>query len=169
MTHADPASARAALDTTLAPVLASIAALPQPSTAAEAAALQQALHERWPLAHPQIVALASALREGVAAGWLCDRGEPSARFCRLAKPSPSSFDHSLDLVALSGAGMAHAHPRGEITLALPADERDADARFDGAPAGWIVYPAGSSHTPTVTGGRMILLYALPGGAVQWSS
>ncbi|MFO0633996.1 MAG: DUF4863 family protein [Nannocystaceae bacterium] len=169
MTHADPASARAALDTMLAPVLASLAALPRPDSPEQASSLQQALHERWPLSHPQIVALATALREGVDAGWLCDRGEPHSRFCRLAKPSAASFDHSLDLVALRGAGMAHAHPRGEITLALSAGEADADARFDGAPAGWIVYPAGSSHTPTVTGGRMILLYALPGGAVQWSS
>ena len=28
-------------------------------------------------------------------------------------------------------------------------------------------PAGSTHTPTVTGPRMHLLYFLPDGAVEW--
>jgi hypothetical protein len=30
-------------------------------------------------------------------------------------------------------------------------------------------PAGSTHTPTVTGPRMVLLYFLPGGAVEWQA
>lgn len=150
------------------PLLASIAAAGEPVDEAAAARVRAALEQAWPVTHPRVAELHASLREGIAAGWLCERGEPDARFGRLAKSTPTSHDHSIDLVCLRGAGMAHGHPRGEITLALPATDADVDARFDGAAPGWIVSPAGSAHVPTVTGGTMILLYALPGGAVAWN-
>jgi hypothetical protein len=42
------------------------------------------------------------------------------------------------------------------------------ARFDGHGAGWLVYGPGSAHRPTVTGGRALVLYLLPGGAIDFS-
>lgn len=157
----------------LAPVLEWLAhelADPTPgilSSSASSHALAERLATRWPLAAVLTQSIAQALRSGVADGSLCDRGEPYARFCRLAKATPATHDFSLDLVSLTGPAAAHMHPAGEITLALPATTDDHAARFDGHPPGWIVLPAGSRHVPTVTGGRMLLLYALPGGQLQW--
>jgi hypothetical protein len=31
----------------------------------------------------------------------------------------------------------------------------------------VVFPPDSAHVPTVTGGRMLIVYFLPGGAVEW--
>ena len=40
-------------------------------------------------------------------------------------------------------------------------------RFDGNAPGWVVYGRGSAHVPTVTGGEMLILYFLPGGAIEF--
>lgn len=164
----------AALLDLLAPVLAHVAAVRAEgrvdlSTSAGADALAADLTRRWPRESPSVTAIEAALRDGVAAGWLCGRGEPDARFGRLAKPSPATAGHSIDVVSLRGPALEHAHPAGEITLAVAASADDADARFDGHGPGWVVLPAGSRHVPTVTGGRMILLYALPDGAIAWGA
>ena len=45
---------------------------------------------------------------------------------------------------------------------------EGDARFDGHGAGWCVYGPGSAHTPTVTGGRALVLYLLPEGQIEFS-
>jgi hypothetical protein len=42
------------------------------------------------------------------------------------------------------------------------------SRFDGQAAGWKVYPPGSAHKPTVSGGRAYVLYLLPEGAIQFT-
>jgi hypothetical protein len=42
------------------------------------------------------------------------------------------------------------------------------AAFDGHGAGWVVYPAGSAHTPVVAGGRALVLYLLPDGAIEFT-
>ena len=44
----------------------------------------------------------------------------------------------------------------------------ATARFDGHGAGWVVYGPGSAHSPTVTGGRALVLYLLPQGAIEFT-
>ena len=46
---------------------------------------------------------------------------------------------------------------------------DAGAKFDGHPAGWVVYPPGSAHTPTVSGGAALVLYLLPGGEIEFTA
>ena len=46
--------------------------------------------------------------------------------------------------------------------------RGATARFDGQGAGWVVYPADSAHVPTVSGGRALVLYLLPQGAIEFT-
>ncbi len=43
-----------------------------------------------------------------------------------------------------------------------------DARFDGHGAGWLVYGPGTAHRPTVTQGRALVLYLLPGGAIEFT-
>jgi hypothetical protein len=63
------------------------------------------------------------------------------------------------------AGPHHTHPLGEIDLIMPID---AEARFDGQGAGWLVCPPGSAHPPTVTGGRALVLYLLPEGRIEFT-
>ncbi len=155
----------------LAPILQHVSQLPLATASSpdDAAALASALERHLPRAEPAMLELTQALRDGVEAGWLCDRGEPSARFCRVAKASPDTHDLSIDVVCLQGPALRHRHPRGEITFGVAADpQAPGDPRFDGHPPGWVVMPPGSIHTPTVTGPAMILLYVLPGGAVEWN-
>jgi hypothetical protein len=109
-------------------------------------------------------ALVTAVREtaqvGLDQGWLVYKGEPGLLFGRVAKDLDG---FSVDAVRMDRAGPRHRHPDGEIDLCLTLA---GEARFDGHPQGWVVYPPGSVHTPTVTGGEMLVLYFLPGGAFQ---
>lgn len=86
------------------------------------------------------------------------------RFGRVAKATPDTFDHAIDAVDIEGVGAEHTHPRGEVSLCFATS---GDPRFDGWPEGWVVKPPGSHHAPTVTGGRMVIVYFLPGGAMKW--
>lgn len=111
-------------------------------------------------------AIAAACRAGVAAGWLCNREGGGIRYGRIFKPAPELDGFSVDVVDMHDiAGPHHSHPNGEIDLLMPVE---ADARFDGRPAGWVVYPAGSAHRPTVSQGRALVLYLLPQGAIQFT-
>ena len=153
----------------LKPIISRIAALkPQDCTdVTTAAQLAQTLTAEFPFDSAQVQGIATAVRRGIAEGWLCDRGEPLSRYCRLAKATPATEDLSVDIVALQGPALAHTHTRGEVTMAFPGTEDGVLGRFDGHAPGWVVAHAGSSHTPTVTGPTMHLLYFLPGGKVQW--
>ena len=107
---------------------------------------------------------------GVAEGWLCDRrmGEDSGgiRYGRIFKPADDLHGFSVDVVDMKDiAGPHHTHPNGEIDLIMPID---ADAQFDGRPAGWMVCPPGSAHRPTVTQGRAMVLYLLPQGSIEFT-
>jgi hypothetical protein len=130
----------------------------------DAAAAEQSLNQRFPLQSPLIQELRALCATGVEEGWLCTREGGGTRFSRVAKPTPLTHDFSLDVVQMSGPGIDHIHPAGEIDLGFTTS---GDARFDGRPEGWIVYPPGSRHVPTVTGGEMFLLYLLPQGKVEW--
>jgi hypothetical protein len=160
---------RLALLRDLAPLIDVVAALPLDDCADHDAAARLAarLQERLPAEGPGVQAVGAALRRGVQDGWLCDRGETNARFSRVAKAGPDTRALSVDVVALEGPAVRHRHPRGEVTLGFPFDPDTTGSRFDGHPPGWVVMPAGSTHVPTVTGPRMVLLYFLPGGAVEW--
>ncbi len=154
-----------ALQDRLAPIIDSVHTMPL----ANAEHAVQLLTERFAPSDPAMLALADTLREGVEQGWLCNRGEPSARFSRVAKAGPQTRGLSIDVVSLLGPAVRHRHPRGEITFGIPTSPADGDtARFDGHPPGWVVMEPGSVHTPTVTGSPMILMYFLPGGAVEWN-
>jgi Domain of unknown function (DUF4863) len=62
-------------------------------------------------------------------------------------------------------GPHHRHPNGEIDLIMPITP---EARFDGRGAGWLVYGPGTAHYPTVSEGRALVLYLLPGGAIEFT-
>lgn len=104
-------------------------------------------------------------RTGCEEGWLCAREAGGVKFGRAVKPALATHGMSIDVVEMTDVvGPHHSHPNGEIDLVMPLD---ADARFDGTGAGWKVYPAGSAHHPTVTGGKALVLYLLPDGAIEF--
>ena len=111
-------------------------------------------------------AIAAACKAGVAEGWLCNREGGGIRYGRIFKPAPELDGFSVDVVDMQDiAGPHHSHPNGEIDLLMPVE---GDALFDGRPAGWVVYPPGSAHRPTVSRGRALVLYLLPQGAIQFT-
>ena len=112
------------------------------------------------------LALKAGCEDGVAAGWLCKHEGGGIRYGRIFKPAPDLHGFSVDVVDMKDiAGPHHVHPQGEIDLVMPLDN---DARFDGRPAGWLVYPPGSAHRPTVSQGRALVLYLLPAGQIQFT-
>lgn len=118
-------------------------------------------------AHPaaSLAEIERLLKEAQAEGWLTPkRASPELTFGRLAKPTPETAGLSIDVVDMAGAGAEHVHPNGEVSLCLV---QSGDPRFCGRPAGWVIVPPGSQHVPTVTGGRMLIAYFLPEGAMTW--
>lgn len=110
--------------------------------------------------------LFDACRAGVAEGWMCEREAGGIRYGRVVKATPETHGFSVDVVDMNDcAGPHHVHPNGEIDLVMPIE---GDARFDGQAAGWVVYGPGSAHRPTVSGGRALVLYLLPGGAIEFT-
>ncbi len=110
--------------------------------------------------------LKKSCENGVAEGWLCAREMSGIRFGRIFKPCEELNGFSVDVVLMEDiAGPHHTHPHGEIDLIMPID---ASAKFDGHPGGWFVCPPGSSHSPTVSSGRAIVLYLLPQGAIEFT-
>lgn len=110
--------------------------------------------------------LAEGCKDGVAAGWLCDREGGGIRYGRIFKPADDLHGFSVDVVDMADiAGPHHVHPNGEIDLVVPLTP---DARFDGRPAGWLVCPPGSAHRPTVSHGRALVLYLLPQGRIEFT-
>jgi len=111
-------------------------------------------------------ALKQACLAGVAAGWMCNREHAGIRYGRVIKPDDDVSRFSVDVVDMYDcAGGHHVHPTGEIDLVMPLE---GDAHFDGHGAGWCVYPPGSAHVPTVSGGRALVLYLLPEGQIQFT-
>jgi len=103
---------------------------------------------------------------GIAAGWMCSRERGGIRYGRVVAPSSTTHGFSVDVVAMdNNAGGHHRHPNGEIDLIMPID---ADARFDGHGAGWLLYEPGTAHVPTTTGGKALVLYLLPEGAIEFT-
>jgi hypothetical protein len=110
--------------------------------------------------------LKASCETGVAEGWLCDREGGGIRYGRIFKSAPDLHGFSVDVVDMQDiAGPHHAHPLGEIDLIMPMA---SDAKFDNRPAGWVVYPPGSAHRPTVTQGRALVLYLLPEGRIDFT-
>ena len=109
----------------------------------------------------QVAAIRAAATDSVDSDWLLPREAGGVRFGRVAK---DLCGFSVDCVWMNAPGPRHRHPEGEIDLCFAVD---GAARFDGNPEGWVVYGRGSEHVPTVTDGAMLILYFLPGGAIEF--
>ncbi|MGS5087036.1 DUF4863 family protein [Hydrogenophaga sp. A37] len=110
--------------------------------------------------------LKAACEQGAAEGWLCQREGGGLKYGRIFKPDDALHRFSVDVVDMNTlAGPHHAHPLGEIDLIMPLDDT---ATFDGRGAGWLVYGPGSAHSPTVAGGRALVLYLLPEGRIEFT-
>lgn len=122
---------------------------------------------RWAAAgSPLYSKIFDACRAAVAEGWMCSREAGGIRYGRVIKPDPAIDGFSVDVVEMDRIrGPHHLHPNGEIDLLMPLE---GEPRFNDSPAGWKVYGAGSAHYPTVTGGRALVLYLLPQGAIQFT-
>ena len=130
------------------------------------ATLETHLRQTFPADGSVYSQLAALSEQGVTEGWLCQRAAGGIRFGRALKPGGPAGYFSVDVVEMHDIkGPHHVHPEGEIGLIAPID---AEARFDGMSSGWYVYPAGSDHWPTVTGGRAFILYLLPHGAIEFT-
>lgn len=109
----------------------------------------------------------AACREAIADGWMCSRTAGGIRYGRVVKPSGVTHGFSVDVVEMENIeGPYHRHPNGEIDMIMPLAP---GARFDGHGAGWLVYPPGSAHRPTVREGKALVLYLLPQGAIEFSN
>jgi hypothetical protein len=128
--------------------------------------LTERLDALFPAAGPLFNELEGMCRQGIAEGWLCGREAGGIRFGRVLKATPETHGFSVDVVEMNDiAGPHHRHPGGEIDMVMPIDP---DARFDGTPRGWMVYGPASAHRPTVTGGKAVILYLLPQGAIEFT-
>ena len=130
------------------------------------AALEAELNRTLPAGGSVVRSVTEACRDGIAAGWMCNREHAGIKYGRVVKPGAATHGYSVDVVEMDDiAGGHHRHPNGEIDLIMPID---GTAAFDGRSAGWLVYGPGSAHVPTVTGGKAWVLYLLPQGAIEFT-
>ncbi|MBL92527.1 MAG: DUF4863 domain-containing protein [Myxococcales bacterium] len=122
------------------------------------------LDSQYPLGNELINNIKNAMQAGIEDQTLCHRGEPPVQFSRVFKASEDSADLSADAVLMTAPGPRHKHPNGEFDLCFALE---GDPTFDGQPEGWVVYGPGSQHVPTVKNGKMMILYLLPGGAIEF--
>lgn len=107
------------------------------------------------------------LRAGIEEGWACyaEIDGPDYRRGRIAKPSENANGYSVESGMLKDVlGNYHCHPKGEINMIGPVDDT---GMFCGSGAGWKVFEPGSQHYPTVTGGKVTMLFFLPGGEIEY--
>ncbi len=124
------------------------------------------LNAAFPPGGPLLDELESLCRQGCVDGWLCAREQGGIKFGRPVKPGPMTHGFSVDVVEMNDVvGPHHRHPHGEIDLVMPFD---GTAAFDGVHKGWKAYPPDSAHRPTVTGGKALVLYLLPQGAIEFT-
>ncbi|WP_219894275.1 DUF4863 family protein [Aquisediminimonas profunda] len=130
------------------------------------ASLEERLNRDFPAGGAWFLKAFEMCKLGVAEGWLCGREAGGIKFGRAVKEGDATHGMSVDVVEMTDVvGPHHAHPDGEIDLVMP---HDAAAQFDGCGAGWKVYGPASAHNPTVTDGKALILYLLPGGAIEFT-
>ena len=130
------------------------------------ASLESELNAAYPTDSAAVRDVFAACRAGIAAGWMCNREAGGIRYGRVVKSGPATDGFSVDVVEMNDvAGPHHRHTNGEIDLVMPVD---GNARFDGRGAGWMVYAPGTAHRPTVSGGKALILYLLPDGAIEFT-
>jgi len=110
--------------------------------------------------------LAALCLVGEAEGWLMGREAAGIRYGRAIKPGTAAGAFSVDVVRMKDVrGPHHIHTEGEIGVVFPLE---GNPTFDGMSSGWYVYPPGSDHHPTVSGGDAHVLYLLPNGAIEFT-
>ena len=128
--------------------------------------LEDDLNRLYPAGGDVFRSVVDGCRDGIAAGWMCNREHAGIRYGRVVKPGPATHGFSVDVVLMQDvAGGHHRHPTGEIDLVMPLT---GSPEFDGHGAGWLVYEPGSAHYPTVAGGKALVLYLLPQGAIEFT-
>jgi hypothetical protein len=131
------------------------------------AALADKLNARYPAGGAEFETIAALCREGIAGGWLCENEQGGIRYGRPVEPSDATAGLSVDVVFYRDKkGPYHRHPGGEVCMVVPTD---GDPKFDGKGAGWCVYGPDSAHYPAISGGEAIVLYLLPGGAIDFKA
>lgn len=124
------------------------------------------LNSRFPPDGPLLSELQLLCRQGCIEGWLCAREQGGIKFGRPVRPGTATHGFSVDVVEMNDiVGPHHRHPHGEIDLVMPFDD---GALFDGAGKGWKAYAPNSAHRPTVSGGKALVLYLLPEGAIEFT-
>ena len=111
---------------------------------------------------PMVAAIATAAKASIGSEWLLPKSQGGIRFGRVAKDLEG---FSVDAVLMDKPGPQHRHPNGEIDLCFATK---GEPRFDNHAAGWVVYGRNSTHVPTVSAGEMLILYFLPGGAIDFA-
>lgn len=128
--------------------------------------LEVDLNRTFPADGDVFLKIVDACHAGIAAGWMCGREHAGIKYGRVVKPAAATHGFSVDVVEMENvAGGHHRHPTGEIDLVMPLT---GPAEFDGHGAGWVVYGPGSAHVPTVAGGKALVLYLLPQGAIEFT-
>lgn len=128
---------------------------------ADPAAAKAEVERRAPFDGPAVKTVRDLAEAAAKAGWLTPKQNGAIKFGRVTK---ALHGFSVDAVHMSSPGPQHKHPNGEIDLCFTLG---GDARFDGHPQGWVVFGPQSVHIPTVSGGEMLILYFLPGGAIEF--
>jgi len=149
----------------LYPLLEPVSRLVETLDLNDTEAAEAALEAAFPSTGTAVQAMESHTRAGVDAGRICHRGEDGMRFSRMVKPEADVAGCSIDAVYMrDSSGPRHTHTNGEVCLCYHDDDT---AIFDGRRSTWMVLPPGSTHTPTVENGSMLIVYWLPDGAVEW--
>lgn len=130
------------------------------------AAMADFLNAEYPGDGADFARLAGLCAEGERDGWLMSREAGGIRYGRAIKPGGATGAFSVDVVRMKEVeGPHHTHPNGEIGAVIPLA---GAPKFDAFPPGWYVYPPGSAHHPTVSGGEAYVVYLLPGGAIEFT-
>ena len=122
------------------------------------------LNERFGYESEEGQAFVEAFKALHASGEVADRGELPVEWGRVSKATEETLGFSLDVVHMNGAGPEHVHPTGEASFCVPLE---GDPEFEGTRSGWHVLSPGSRHIPEVTGGRMLIVYLLPNGEMEF--
>ena len=124
-------------------------------------AAQSEIEAAFPFAGETVAAVRALAEQGAAEGWLVPKEAGGVKFGRAAKDLAG---FSVDVVSMNGPGPRHKHPNGEIDLCFTTS---GAATFDGHAQGWVIYGPDSVHVPTVADGAMVIVYFLPGGAIEF--
>ncbi|GKY88046.1 DUF4863 family protein [Sinisalibacter aestuarii] len=124
------------------------------------------LNAEYPADGAEFQELARLCAEGEREGWLMSREAGGIKFGRAIKPGGATGHFSVDVVRMKEVkGPHHLHPEGEIGAVIPIE---GAPHFDAFAPGWYVYPPGSDHHPTVSGGDAYVVYLLPEGAIEFT-